>query len=320
MVLGLMKILVLAVDGIPLFHLATPLLVFREVSRQYDEEPWEARVASLDGHNAVSDEGMPMAVTGRLTDELPGADWLVIPAWPSSLPEAAPGLTQAIREAHAQGTKIIGFCLGAFPVCAAGVLDGRTATTHWACSDGLARRFPAVEVAPAPLYIDHGDVMTSAGTAAALDACLYLVRQVLGSGLAAEVAAQLVVAPHREGNQIQHRSRDLVPPEGEGVIADLLDYIDAHLHADLNVEALAQRALMSPRHLTRRFEQVTGMSPARWVKQRRLEGARRLLEETGLSVAQVAGAVGFASVVTFRQAFVAAYDTAPLSYRTRFRV
>lgn len=315
-----MRILVLAVDGIPLFHLATPLLVFREVSLQDAEKPWEATVVSLDGRDAVSDEGMPMAVAGRLADELPGADWLVIPAWPSNLPEAPPELAEAIARAHELGTKIIGFCLGAFPVCTAGVLDGRTATTHWACGEELAQRFPAVEVAPAALYIDHGDVMTSAGTASALDACLHLVRKERGADLAARVAARLVVAPHRDGNQTQHTSRDLVRAEGPGAIPDLLDYIEANLHRDLSVEALAQRALMSPRHLTRRFEQVTGTTPARWVKQRRLDGARRLLEETGLSVAQVAEAVGFGSAVTFRQAFVAAYDTAPLSYRTRFRV
>lgn len=314
-----MKIILLAFDGMTMFHLSTPLLVVREAARQDPQGEWQVTVASLTGTDIETEEGLTVQVNEPF-DRVEKADWVVIPAWPVDLPEAEPSLVKRLSELHGGGAKIIGLCLGAFPLCQAGLLDGRSATTHWNSTAELAHRYPAVQVAPAALYLDHGDVLTSAGTAAALDACLHLVRQVRGANLAAKIAAQLVVAPHRDGNQTQHTSKELPSPEASQEIAQLLDYIEGHLDSDLSLETLAATAHMSTRHLSRRFLQITGTTAAQWVKQRRLDAARRLLEETGLPVAKIAEAVGFSSVVTFRQGFVAAFDTTPQSYRHRFSV
>lgn len=314
-----MKIILLAFDGMTMFHLSTPLLVFREASRQDSQGNWQVTVASLTGADIETEEGLTIQV-GESFSEVGRADWVVIPAWPVELPEAEPTLVARLKELHRSGSKIIGLCLGAFPLCQAGLLDGRSATTHWRNTEELTHRYPAVQVAPAALYLDHGDVLTSAGTAAALDACLHLVRKERGADLAAKIAAQLVVAPHRDGNQTQHTSQELPPYETSQDIAHLLDYIEGNLGSDLTLDALAEAAHLSSRHLSRRFRQVTGTTPAQWIKQRRLNASRRLLEETGLSVAQIAQAVGFSSVVTFRQGFVAAFDTTPQSYRHRFSV
>lgn len=312
-----MKIAVLAFDGMTLFHLSTPLLVAGEVAFRRSGRGWATTICSLTGEDIVTDEGVRVSVQGRLADVL-DADCYMVPAWGNDLPPVPAELTRFLRERWADGAMLMGLCLGAFVLCEAGVLDGRAATTHWACGAELQSRFPTVDVKAEALYIDHGDVMTSAGTAAALDACLHLVRRELGADIAAQVAAQLVIAPHREGNQTQHVVRQLPQSDSPDRISELLEFIDTHLEHDLSVDALARRVAMSGRHLTRRFVQVTGVTPAVWVKQRRLDAARRLLESTQLSIAQVSEQTGFHSTATFRQAFVKAFATSPLSYRQRF--
>lgn len=314
-----MKIILLAFNGMTMFHLSTPLLVFREAARQDPQGQWQVTVVSLTGKDIETEDGLTVQVNEPFY-RVERADWVVIPAWPVDLPDADVATLERLKKLHRGGAKIIGLCLGAFPLCQAGLLDGRTATTHWRCTEELAARYPSVKVHSAALYLDHGDALTSAGTAAALDACLHLVRQGRGANLAAKIAAQLVVAPHRDGNQTQHTSKELPSLEASQEIAQLLDYIEENLDSDLSLETLAATAHMSTRHLSRRFRQITGATAAQWVKQRRLDAARRLLEETGMPVAQIAQAVGFSSVVTFRQGFVAAFDTTPQSYRHRFSV
>jgi transcriptional regulator GlxA family with amidase domain len=177
-----------------------------------------------------------------------------------------------------------------------------------------------VKVNPAALYLDHGDVLTSAGTASAIDACLHIVRSHLGSAAAATVARHLVVAPHREGDQAQYVDRPMPQPDGVGHLGPTIDWALAHLDQLLTVDDLAAHARMSRRNFTRRFAEVMGTTPARWVLARRLDEARRLLETTTWPVARIATACGFSSVVAFRQNFVATYATTPTSYRQRFSI
>lgn len=312
-----MRIAVRVFDGITTFHLAAPLLVFGELSRRYPDSGWSIEVWSDDGRPVRTDEGITM---GDLHDRAAAerADLLVFPSWPTHLPEPDPETTGLIRTAHARGAEIAGLCLGSFPVVASGILDGRTAATHWSAAEELAARHPAVQVSPNALYLDHGDVLTSAGTASALDACLHIVRSRLGSEVAATVARHLVIAPHREGDQAQYIDRPVLDDPEEGAIGETMAWALEHLDGPLTVEVLAGHASMSPRNFSRRFRETTGMSPARWVLSRRLDEARRLLETTDRPIAHVAAACGFASPITFRQNFTARYATTPTSYRNRF--
>jgi transcriptional regulator GlxA family with amidase domain len=312
-----MKIAVHVFDGITMFHLAAPLLVFGEVTRLGLASGWEVRTWSADGRGIRSAEGVVL-------DDLAGpdaaadADLLVFPSWPTDLREPEPALLEVIRDAGRRGSEVAGLCLGAFPVVASGVLDGRTAVTHWEGAAELARRGPDVEVRSADLYIDHGDVLTSAGTASSLDACLHLVRRLLGSAEAATLARHIVVAPHREGDQAQYIQQPIPRRGGDERVGEVIEWALANLDRRLSVDDLADRACMSRRNFVRSFQKVTGTSPARWVLSRRLDRARVLLERTSNPVGAIAQECGFGSVVTFRQNFSSAYSTTPTSYRRRF--
>lgn len=310
-----MRIAVHAFDGISMFHLSTPLITFGEVGRLELAPDWETRIWSTDGGVVDGMDGASIATAGP--EAARGADILVLPSWPTDLPEPSAELVEEIRSAHARGATVAGLCLGAFPVAASGVLDGRTATTHWSAEADLAQRYPAVTVRAEGLYVDHGDVLTSAGTAWALDACLHLVRTRLGSTAATALARYLVIAPHRDGDQAQYIDRP-VPAAGDGPIGKATTWALANLDAPLTVEDLAAQANMSPRHFARRFQESVGSSPAKWVLSRRLDESRRLLENTAWSIDRIARASGFASTVTFRQNFVRRYSTTPTSYRHRF--
>lgn len=312
-----MRIAVHAFDGISLFHLATPLMVFGEVERLRLADGWSTVVWSERGGRVRTQESLPIDDV-RGPEVLEDADLVVIPSWPAGLPVATSGLVQDLRAAHRRGSTIAGLCLGAFPLAHSGLLDGRTAVTHWACASELAAHRPAVTVDPSALYIDHGDVLTSAGTASALDACLHIVRDRLGAAAALTLARQLVVAPHREGNQAQYVPRPApIRPPTDG-IAPALEWALGHLDNHLQVADLAARVHMSRRTFSRRFREAVGTTPAGWVKTQRLDAARVLLETTTSSVDEIARSVGFDNAVTFRQAFRAAFTTTPTSYRRRF--
>lgn len=312
-----MRIVVFGFDGITMFHLAAPLLVFGEVGRLGLAEGWDPTVWSADGHGFRTVEGLRVEdVAGP--EVVRDADLVVLPSWPMDLRPAEADLIERLRETHQRGGRLAGLCLGAFPLVDAGLVDDRAVVTHWSMVDQLKARRPGTAVTPAALYLDHGDLLTSAGTASAIDACLHIVRRELGSAAAATVARQLVVAPHRDGDQAQYISRPVTEPGGVGDLGSTLDWALSRLSERLSVEALASHAGMSRRNFTRRFQEVTGATPARWVLARRLDEARRLLETTDWSMTRIAGECGFASAVTFRQNFVAAYATTPTSYRQRF--
>ncbi len=312
-----MRIAVHAFDGITLFHLSAPLLVFGEVGRQGLATGWDPVVWTADGQGIRTAEGLRVDdVAGP--EAADDADLLILPSWPADLPASDEAITDRIRATHVRGGQVAGLCLGAFPVVDSGLLDARVAVTHWRGADDLVRRRPAVQVDPAALYIDHGDVLTSAGTASALDACLHIIRQHLGSAAAAAVARQLVVAPHRDGDQAQYIERPMPDVGGVGHLGPTLDWALADLSRPLSVDDLAAHARMSRRNFTRRFAEVAGTTPAHWIQARRLDQARHLLETTTWSISRIAQACGFRGAVTFRQNFVATYSTSPTSYRQRF--
>lgn len=311
-----MHIAIHAFDQISLFHLSVPSTVFSEVRLLGLGDDWHTTVWS-------SSEQV-LTAEGVLLDHLHGpeaaleADLLVFPSWHTDLRPVDRDVLDAIHGAARRGARLVGLCLGAFPLAESGVLDGRAVVTHWAAAEQMSASYPAVRVNADAIYVDHGGVLTSAGTASAIDACLHVVRRELGSHAAATVARHMVVAPHRDGGQAQYISRPMPEPDGVGDLGDTLQWALGNLDQPITVDALATRARMSKRNFTRRFTEATGASPAAWLTSRRLDEARRLLESSDLSVDAVATRSGFRSVVTFRQRFGAAYGTTPTSYRRRF--
>lgn len=306
-----------AFDGVTMFHLAAPSLVFGEVSRLALADGWQTVLWGDRPGTVTTAEGVMVPVRAPEPDGR-GIDMLVIPSWPDSLPQPGDRLVELIRRVHASGVPLVGLCLGTFPLAAAGVLDGRSATTHWHRASQLAQRYPKVKVQPAALYIDHGDVLTSAGTAAALDACLHVVRVRLGSQAAATVARRIVVAPQRDGDQRQYVERPLPRDCDDASLSGTVQWALAHLDRRLTVQDLSGHANMSVRNFTRRFREHMGTSPAQWVASQRLDEARRLLETTTWPISRVAARCGFTSAVGFRQAFHRAFACSPSAYRARF--
>lgn len=312
-----MRIAVHAFDGMTMFHLAAPLLVF-DTARELGLAPtWRTTVWTSEGRGIRTSEGI---VVGDLAgpEITEDADLLLFPSWPVDLPPPDNDLVGIVRGAHGRGARIAGLCLGAFPVAGSGVLDGRTAVTHWAAADSLSHQHPQIDVRRSALYIDHDDVLTSAGTASTIDACLHIVRASLGSAAASTLARHLVLAPHRDGDQAQFIERPVPQEQGAGPIGDTIQWALENFDQDLSVEALAVHACMSRRSFARRFRDATGSTPARWVLARRLDAARTLLETTTWSIERIARECGFGSAVTFRQNFVAAFATTPTFYRRRF--
>jgi transcriptional regulator GlxA family with amidase domain len=251
-------------------------------------------------------------------DRVAAADLVTVPAWPPLDRLAPEPLLRALRAAVERGAEVLSVCSGAFLVAAAGLLDGRRATTHWQFADRLARRYPAVRVDRDVLYIADGPVLTSAGAAAGIDACLHVVRREHGATTANALARRMVVPAHRSGGQAQFIEMP-VPAVNTGYeLADLIDWMQEHLDQPLTVEVLAARALMSPRTFARRFKAVTGTTPHRWLLDQRLQRAEALLESTDLPVDTVATRAGFGSADTLRHHFTARRGVGPTIHRHTF--
>jgi transcriptional regulator GlxA family with amidase domain len=232
--------------------------------------------------------------------------------------EFPPPLLAALRRTVARGGRVLSICNGAFVLGAAGLLDGRRCTSHWQSTAELARRFPVAKVDPSVLYVDDDPVITSAGTAAGIDACLYLVRKEQGSQVANAIARRMVVPPHRDGGQAQYIDRP-VPAMPADPLARVLGWMQRHLDQPVTVGQLAARAHMSPRSFARRFVQETGTSPQRWLTGQRILLAQQLLEETDATVDVIAGRVGFGNATVLRHHFRQQRHTTPHAYRRAFR-
>ncbi|MFD3516366.1 helix-turn-helix domain-containing protein [Streptomyces sp. NPDC058657] len=250
-------------------------------------------------------------------EALVDADTVVVPGWQPTGAAVAPDVLGALRAAHRRGARIVSLCTGAFVLAQAGLLEGRRATTHWRRAQQFADAFPGVEVDADVLYVDHGDVATSAGSGAGIDLALHLVRRDHGAAYAAHVARSMVLAPHREGGQLQYATHP-APARADPSLAPLLDWAGSLLATDLTVGRLAQQAGVSPRTLARRFAEQLGQSPGQWLLAQRLAAARVLLEQTGLSVEAVAARAGLSSAVNLRRHFRATLGTTPGAYRKTF--
>lgn len=251
-------------------------------------------------------------------DRLAQADTVLVPGWADVHAAPPADLIDAVRTAHARGARVASLCTGAFVLAAAGLLDGLRATTHWAHTDVLAARHPAVTVDPDVLYVDNGQVLTSAGKAAAMDLCLHLVRADHGPAAANAIARRLVVPPHRAGGQAQFVTTP-VPSRDDHPLAALLPWITSRLDRPLTVEDLARQANMSSRHLGRHFRSATGTTPLQWVLNQRIRRAQELLENTDASIDAVAEAVGMGTATTLRRHFNRTVGVSPDAYRRTFR-
>jgi transcriptional regulator GlxA family with amidase domain len=227
-------------------------------------------------------------------------------------------LLTALREAVGRGARVLSVCTGAFVLGAAGLLDGRRCTTHWRHTKALAANFPLALIDPDVLYVDEGSVITSAGTAAAIDACLHIVRQEHGPEVANQIARRMVVPPHRDGGQAQYIERPL-PRTRCDTVGEVLAWMDLHLDRELTVEQLAARAHMSPRTFARRFQQETGTTPYRWLLRQRVLLSQELLETTDETVDAIAGRTGFGNAAGLRHHFLRTLGTTPNAYRRTFR-
>jgi AraC family transcriptional regulator, transcriptional activator FtrA len=252
-------------------------------------------------------------------DELAGADTVIVPGVSDVRADPSPALVDALRRAHARGARIVSICSGAFALAGAGLLDGRPATTHWRYAATLRRRYPRVLLDPDVLYIDDGEIMTSAGSAAGLDLCIHLVRRDHGPAIANAVARRLVVAPHRDGGQAQFVEAPVAEDPDDDRIAASMAWALAHLAEPLTVAVLARQARMSTRSYLRHFARCSGSTPIRWLTGQRVQASLALLATGGAPVDEVAARVGFESPATFRYHFGRAMHTSPSAYRRAFR-
>jgi len=251
-------------------------------------------------------------------DRVAEADLVAVPSWTDRPVEPPPEVAEALRAALDRGARLLAVCSGAFLLAASGLLDGRRATTHWRYTATLASRYPQIRVDPDVLYVEDGPVVTSAGTAAAIDACLHLVRAEHGSAVANALARRMVVAPHRSGGQAQFVEA-AVPAPGDDDLAALVAWVQGHLAEPLTVDDLAARALMSPRTFARRFRAATGTTPHQWLLDQRLLLAEQLLEQTDLPVDEIARRCGLGSSDTLRHHFARRRRVSPAGYRRSFR-
>jgi AraC family transcriptional activator FtrA len=245
------------------------------------------------------------------------ADTIVIPGWRDADEQPPADLLRKLHAAYERGARLCSICSGVFVLAAAGVLDGKTVTTHWRYAERLAQRYPAIRVEPNALYVDAGQVVTSAGSAAGLDMLIHLVRRDFGPKIANQVAQRLVIPPHRDGDQAQYVPRPVAPDEA-GRLSRLLDWIRANLGAQHSIASLSRRASMSPRTLLRRFKEATDLAPGEWIVRERVAAAREMLESGRIPISKVCDRSGFGSQESFRRHFRLLVGASPGVYQRRF--
>ncbi|MBF5030834.1 transcriptional regulator FtrA [Micromonospora sp. ANENR4] len=308
---------VLAYEGMSVFETGIVTEVFGLPRPEFDVGWYELTVCA-ETPGAVRLVGGATLHTDHGLDAFAAAGTLIVPGVADVHADPSPALTDALSAAHRRGARIVSICSGAFVLAGAGLLDGRRATTHWRYADLLARRHPAVRVDPDVLYVDDGDILTSAGSAAGLDLCVHLVRRDHGPTIANAVARRLVVPPHREGGQAQFIEAPVPSDPEDDRLAASMAWALANLNTPITVDRLARRAHMSARTYLRHFARATGTTPIRWLIDRRVQASLPLLETTTAPIEEVAAAVGFETAVTFRHHFAAAMRTSPSAYRRAF--
>ncbi|MER9414517.1 helix-turn-helix domain-containing protein [Mesorhizobium sp. M0306] len=307
----------IAFDGISPFHLSVPCLVFGADRTTLGLPRFDFRVCAIEDEPIRTDAGLTISVPHGLS-ALDDADIVIVPSWKDlgSSPPAA--LIDALLGAHERGALIVGLCLGTFAVAATGLLSGRRAATHWAYADQLQELYPDILVEPEVLYIDNGDVVTSAGVAAGLDCCLHVVRARYGAEAALRLARQIVLSPHRQGGQAQFIERPIARTGNADRFTQALETVRKTLGDPHSLDSVASLAGLTRRTFTRRFQKTIGTSFGGWLTDQRVQLAQRLLEATEKSMDTIAFEAGFGSATSLRQHFAARLRTSPAQYRREF--
>jgi len=310
-------VVILAYDQLCMFEFGIAVEVFGLPRPEFEGLGWYT-------YEIVGIEPGPYRSTGGITVDAPydlsrltEADLIVMPGWRGSQAPVPAPLIDALRAAHARGARIATLCSGVFVPAKAGLLDGRRATTHWRYAETLQTLHPEIRVQSDILYVDEGDILTAAGSAAGIDLCLHIVRKDFNSEIANMVARRLVLPAHREGGQAQFISRP-VAKERQGRIGPLCDMLLERMDEPWTIAAMARAANLSERSLIRHFQQATGLSPMQWLTAERIERSRELLETTALDLDAIAVASGFQAAETFRHHFRTRIGVSPSAYRRSF--
>lgn len=307
-------VVVLAYNGLCTFEFGVAVEVFGLPRPEMGDDWYRFAVASIEEGELRATGGIRMVADGDLA-LLEEASMVIIPGWRGVEEPVPQALCAALRQAHQRGCRLLSICSGVFVLAAAGLLDGRRATTHWRYTARLRDAFPAITVVEDVLYQDEGDILTSAGSAAGIDLSLHVVRRDYGTEAANSVARRLVIPPHRDGSQTQQFSRPVARLRESQRLGQLFDYLHQHLALNHSVSSLARRAGMGQRTFLRRFQEATGTTPARWLLNERLIRARDYLENSRLSIDSIAEQTGFACSATLRHHFRQHFALSPAQYR-----
>ncbi|QJQ97837.1 helix-turn-helix domain-containing protein [Halomonas sp. PGE1] len=299
------------------FHFSVPYMVFGTPS---PEGPlFDLCIVAPTGQQLEAERAMTVRPDGGL-ELLEQVDIAVVPGWHDLGEPPAPELLEALVRCHERGAHVVGLCYGAYALAYAGLLDGRRASTHWLAEEDFSHRFPAIALDTNALYVEDDRLVTSAGTAAGLDCCLFLVREYHGARVANQLARLLVVPPHREGGQAQFIEQPMAASTQDSQINLLLDYLRTHLAESHSIDALAVRTNMSRRSFTRHFHRATGMTVGEWLINERLRRSCELLETTTLPIDQVAECSGFNTATSLRQHFQQRFRVSPREWRRAFGI
>ncbi|UOO82731.1 helix-turn-helix domain-containing protein [Uruburuella testudinis] len=316
--MALPLVALIAYPDFSLFHFSVPQIIFgHDILPEQHLFDLKTVSPNPDGDLHCRGHGMQILADGTLA-LLAAADIVIVPGWPDVDEAPSPELLAALQAAYRRGAYMVGLCLGTYVLAHAGLLDGRRAATHWEAEADFSARFPNVALDNNALYIHDGRVITSAGTAASLDCCLYIVREFYGVQTANKIARRMVVPPHREGGQAQFIEQPLPQSTQNAHINRLLDFLRTHLHQPHSLDDLAGRAAMSRRTFTRHFQKATGLSVGEWLLQERLRRSCELLEATSLPVEKIAEMAGFSHAVSLRKHFRERFKVTPSAWRRQF--
>ncbi len=308
-------------EGISAFHLAVPCLVFRDAFQDafpHRKPLFDLSLCSVSGSQVETGSGFSISVSNDMT-VLEEADLIVVPGWDNSIPQAPVQLIDRLVEAHQRGATLVGLCLGAFVIADTGLLNGKTATTHWGYSEPFTQRYPNVEFDSQPLFIDHEQLITSAGTAASLDCCLHIVRKLHGSEIASQLARVMVTAPFRSGGQQQYIPAPISSRADQPTsFTQVIEQVEKQVNQPYNIDGLAQRCAMSRRTFTRQFKATYGCTFGQWMLNQRLKLSQQLLESSDYPIAKVAELSGFGSESVYRKNFKIAFHISPSQWRINF--
>jgi AraC family transcriptional regulator, transcriptional activator FtrA len=310
------RVVALVYDGLCTFEFAIAVEVFGLPRPEMPAGWYRFSVCSLERKSVRATGGVRIAASSGI-GAFRSADTIIIPGWRNPDERPPQSLLRALRAAHRRGARILSICSGVFVLAAAGLLDGKRATTHWRYEEKIRARYPQIQLEPDVLYVDNGDILTSAGSAAGLDLCLHIVRRDFGAAIANQVARRLVVPPHRDGGQAQY-VREPVRAEAAGGLAPVLEWAMGRLQRPITIADLARRARMSERTFARRFSDETGTTPHKWLTHQRLLAAQQRLEKSDEPIDRIALAAGFETPETLRFHFRRAFGTSPTAYRARF--